>query len=333
MPSGPGRGEAAESVRYLGRAEVESIELTPAAVLEALQQAFRDHAAQATVHRPPLHLDFGPGHGFRAFCSAWPARGVASSKWLGIGPAAPGDPGTGIDSVIAISDIPTGRLLCVMDGARVTRIRTAGMSTLAARRLADPDAGSVGFVGCGAQAHSHLESLVSAFPGLRSVHAFSRTRESAQRLLGQARAAGLEGRLCETAEQAISDAAIVVTSVPAAPGLEPFLDADRVAPGAFVAAVDVGRSWRPERLDRFDLLVCEDRAQWSSAPFPSASTGKHATFDADLADLVSGRHPGRSGSGCRSMFLFQGHGLADLAVACALYGAACAHGIGMRLPR
>lgn len=318
---------------YLGRAELEAIDLTPAAVLEALQDAFRDHAARATVHQPPLHLDLGPGHGFRTYCSAWPGRGLASGKWLGIGPAAPGDPGSGIDAIIAISDIATARLLCVMDGTKVTRLRTAGLSTLAALRLADPGATSVGFVGCGTQAHAHLEALASAFPALRSVHAFSRTRESAERLLGQARASGLEGRFCETAEMAVSEATIVVTSVPASPGLVPFLDAARVAPGAFVSAVDVGRSWRPERLGAFDLLVCEDRTQWSAPPFGSPLQGARATFDADLADLLSGRHPGRSGPGCRSMFLFQGHGLADLAVASTLYRAALARGVGLRLPR
>lgn len=320
-------------VLYLGRADVEAIGLGPDAVLDALRAAFQDLGRDAALRCAPLHLDGEPGHGFRAFCAAWPRRGTASAKWLAIGPKPAGSVRPGIDAIIAVSDFATGRLQCLMDADHVTRLRTAGMSALAAARLADPDARSIGFVGCGSQARAHLDALRALLPRLEVVSTFSRSIESSRRFAASAAADGLEARPCATARQVVEASSIVVTSVPATPGLQPFLDPRWIAPGAFVAAVDVGRSWLLDGLRELDVLACEDHGQWTGPTLPTAHLGPLGRFDVDLAELADARGTGLAQPRGRSMFVFQGHGLADLAVASLVLDAARERGLGVMLSR
>ena len=62
------------------------------------------------------------------------------------------------------------------------------------------------------------------------------------------------------AEEAIRGADLIVSTVPSGPALKPFLDPAWVAPGAFVSAVDLGRSWL-DGFEAFDRIVTDDRAQ------------------------------------------------------------------------
>lgn len=122
-----------------------------------------------------------------------------------------------------------------------------------------------------------------------------------------------------------------MTSVPAGPATVAFLDARALRPGTFVSAVDLGRSWRSESLGLFDIIATDDQAQAADPP-NRAKLAFQGPFDADLASLVSGAaartHPAQ-----RTMFLFAGFALADLAVAAEILAAARAAGRGMLLPR
>jgi hypothetical protein len=54
-------------------------------------------------------------------------------------------------------DSETGLPLALIDGNWVTEKRTAGLSAVAAKRLARNDSVSAGFIGCGVQARGHLD--------------------------------------------------------------------------------------------------------------------------------------------------------------------------------
>ena len=68
-------------------------------------------------------------------------------------------------------DSQTGLPLAVIDGNWVTARRTAGLSAVAAKRLARPDSASIAFIDCGVQARNHLDAFCDIFP-LREVRAF-----------------------------------------------------------------------------------------------------------------------------------------------------------------
>src|SRR6059058_1953013 len=84
-------------------------------------------------------------------------------------------------ALIALFDPATGSPLAVMDGTRITAIRTAGAAAVSTRHLAREDSRVLAIIGAGVQGHAHLE----IFPRVRDfqeIRVASRTPDSARRL-------------------------------------------------------------------------------------------------------------------------------------------------------
>jgi alanine dehydrogenase len=318
-------------VLYLSAADVATVDLEPAVARAAVVAAFQAHHAGRPVTRPKQSLQVGPGHAFQSMCSVWEEEGLAANKWLGMANVAPGSGLPGIHALILLNDYATGQLRAIMDGNVVTALRTAAMSAAAAQFLARPDSRSIGFIGCGLQARFHLAALCALLPGLSEIHAFSRSRLSAESLVALGARQGLVGTARDDAETVIRASDVVVTSVPMSDGFTPFLDAAWIRPGAFVSSIDVGRPWQAMGVSAIDRLATDDHAQQQeNAPL---MPGLARPFDADLAELASGSRPGRSSPTERTMFIFRGFGLGDLAVAAKVFAAAVERSIGQYLPR
>jgi ornithine cyclodeaminase/alanine dehydrogenase len=111
------------------------------------------------------------------------------------------------------------------------------------------------------------------------------------------------------------------------PPTAPFLDAAWLAPGSFAGMVDLGLSWISETLPALDLVVTDDIAQAGSErlAYPEPYGG-------EVAGLVAGDLPGRANPEQRAALVFAGLGLADVAVAAAVYERARETGVGRVLP-
>jgi ornithine cyclodeaminase/alanine dehydrogenase len=320
-----------ENLLYLPRGDVRALGIPPSEARQAVLQAFRDHAAGLNQSLPKSALMLGPGHGFQSMTAASPELGVATLKWVAIAPVPPGSALPGINGLILVSDHASGVPLAVMDGDEITLIRTAAMSAAAASIMARPDPSSIGFVGCGLQAHAHLEAFLALYPGLSQALCLSRSEASAEALAGAARRRGLAAEVPASADDLLARCDIVISMVPGAVGLEPFLDARLMKPDAFACAVDIGRSWLPESLTAFDVLATDSLAQ-SKAPYDAH--GEPVTgvrFQHDLAGLSGLASP--IAAGRRSMFCFRGFAVADLALAHLVLRKAQEAGLGTRLPR
>ncbi|MGO4171102.1 hypothetical protein [Bosea sp. TAF32] len=320
-----------ERLLYLSRNDVKSLAVAPGEAREAVLRAFRDHAAGLNRSLPKSALGLGPGHGFQAMTAASQADGIATLKWVAMAPVGAGSAVPGINALICVSDYASGAPLAVLDGDEITLIRTAALSAAAAARMAPAAPKTIGFVGCGLQAHAHLAAFLDLYPGLTTVLALSRSRSSAERLAEAASERGLATEIVAEADTLLARSDIVISMVPGAPGLKPFLDARLMKPSAFAAAVDIGRSWMPENLPAFDVLVTDSLAQ-SKAPYDiDGNPVTTVRFGHDLVELANAAHPTAPGS--RSFFCFRGFALADLALAHLVVGQARERGIGTMLPR
>ena len=317
---------------YLSEADVARVALDPDVAREAIAAAFAAHHAARSGVKPKQALEIAPGHSFQSMCAASAQAGVAINKWLGMAPVAAGIGGPSIHAMIALNDYATGRLLAVMDGNLLTALRTAAMSAAAARHLGRSRPESIGFVGCGLQARSHLDAFLALFPGLRRLRAVSRTPRSASLLAAQAAARGLEAEVFGDPRAVVAESDIVITSVPMHPGFRAFLDPAWLKPGSFVAAVDVGRSWIAARLRDLDIRATDDRSQ-AAELLTTLGLDEATPFHADLSALAAGAHPGRTDESQRTIFVFRGYALGDLAVAAGVHAAARKAGIGTMLAR
>jgi ornithine cyclodeaminase/alanine dehydrogenase len=205
------------------------------------------------------------------------------------------------------------------------------MSAAAASLMARPDPSSIGFIGCGLQAHAHLDAFLALYSGLTHAICLSRSNASAEALAMAARSRGLMAKVSGNAHDVLARCDIVISMVPGGPGLEPFLDAGLMKPDAFASAVDTGRSWLPETLPAFDVLATDSLAQ-SKAPCDiHGEPVDTVSFQHDLAGLSGLAAPVATGR--RSMFCFRGFAVADLALAHLVLGKAREAGLGTRLPR
>jgi alanine dehydrogenase len=321
----------AGSLLYLSGNDVRACAITAREAREALLDAFRDHAAGLNRSLPKSALSLGPGHGFQAMTAASSAQAIATLKWVAVAPVAAGSTVPGINALICINDYASGAPLAVLDGGEITLIRTAAFSAAAAAALAPSAPRTIGFVGCGLQAHAHLDAFVDLFPGLERAVLLSRSRASAERLAEAAKAHGLEADIADEPDRLLALSDLVISMVPGGPGLTPFLDARKMKPNAFAAAVDTGRSWLPEALPAFDVLATDSLEQ-SQAPYDVAGEPVSTVrFQTDLAMLA--RTPNPQAREKRSLFCFKGFALGDLALAHLVLAKARAAGIGMTLPR
>lgn len=301
------------------------------ALREAVAAAFAAKARLRAGVSEKSTVVIGASHIFQAKPGCLLDAGLAGMKWFGLVPAK--DAGeSSVNSTILVSDIRRGKLGAIVAGNWITAKRTAAMSAIAARSLARAASASIGFIGAGVQGMSHLEALVRVLPKLARAVVCSRTAASASRLADAARRMGLDASVTTDPRQAVEGMDVVVTTVPEGSWQGAPLDPDWVAAGAFVAAVDLARSWDRSRLREFEILATDDHEQ-SRALTAAGRMTFAGPYEADLADLCSGRVAGRANDLQRALFNFSGHALADLAAAQVAIATARSRGVGTLLPR
>lgn len=317
---------------YLSANDIQRVGLSLDDVRAACYDAYVAKARGDTKVRPKITLPIGPGHSFQALASIRLDAEIAATKWIGVVPRHPEKTGPNISALIVLSDFSSGQPVAIMDGTWVTACRTAAMSSLAAVKLARADAESIGFIGCGTQARSHLSALQRVLPNLKKLVAYSRTMESAQAFALEARKSGLSAEATLEPREAVVGQDVIVSSIPASEDMKKILDPNWVSPGAFVSAVDLGRSWLLSGLEAMDILATDDHEQSDEL----GRAGKLAyvrPFDVDLSELSTGQKSGRRTHRDRTMFVFGGDPAADLAVASAVYAGALKKGLGVHLQR
>jgi thiomorpholine-carboxylate dehydrogenase len=130
-------------------------------------------------------------------------------------------------AMIELLSRATGQPLAVMDGRLITEMRTAAVSAVALDALAPSTITSLGILGSGVQARSHLEALRLVRPSLHEVRIWSRTRMNAETLALEtgARAVAIEAA-------SAADVVLVATSSPT-----PVLEGRWLKPDALVIAI------------------------------------------------------------------------------------------------
>lgn len=292
--------------------------ITTGEVIAAIEKALADKAAGKLWTAPKSALLPGDGRYMMSTLSAADDPPLIAVKAVAVSPrnAARGLPG--VNGAILLLDSETGMLVATLGANWVTAVRTAGLSAVAARRLADPAARAIAFVGTGTQARSHLDAFAELFP-LAEVRIFGRGQANIDALAAAARAKGLAARVAKAPREALEGADLVVSSVTLSYALEPFLDARWLKPGAFAAITDLGLPWLPASLAAFDSIVIDDLEQEAGSAKPMVDP---ALVAGDLTGLAGGTVAAAFDPARRAAFLFRGIALGDFAVATLAYARA-----------
>ena len=301
----------AENIPYLSGDTLAGLGIRTGDVIDSIEALIRGIAQGTVWNAPKAVIMPSDGRYMMAALAAMDKPSLLAVKTIVLNPrnSARGLPQ--INGLVTMLDSETGLPVAIMDGNWITAVRTAGLSAAAAKYMANKDAAVAAFIGCGVQAKSHLRAFADLFP-LRRVKLFGRGQANIDGLCRLADELGLSSEICRSGRQAAEGAELLVTSVTYSGQLEPFMDADWLAPGCFAAITDLSAPWRKESFSAFDIITIDDMEQEAALPNklvdPDYVTG-------DLAGLILGEFKGRTSADQRTAFIFRGHALGDLALA------------------
>ena len=221
-------------LRHLSYDDCAALEVTTADVVKSIEDLIRARAEDKMWNAPKAVIMPPDGRYLMAALAACADPPLLAVKSVVLNPRNPDKGLKIINGVVTLLDAETGVPLATVDGNWVTAVRTAGLSAVAAKYQARPNSRIVAFIGCGVQAHSHLDAFADLFV-LQEVRALGRGSSNRDALCDAARAKGLTAIPSATAQEAIAGADLVVTSVTREVEREPFLDAGWLTPGAFAA--------------------------------------------------------------------------------------------------
>jgi ornithine cyclodeaminase/alanine dehydrogenase len=316
---------------YLSRADVEAVGVAMPEIIDALDEAFRQHG-EGNVEMPPK-----PGVHSRpdAFIHAMPCY-IPGPEAIGVKWVAgyPDNPQRGlpyISGLVVLNDAATGLPLAVMDCTWITAKRTGAATALAARYLARPDSQTVGILGCGVQGRSNLEALAVLFP-VQRVMAYDRALANALRFADDVDDKwGIEVVVVDDPRQAVSGCDIVVTAGPILRQPHATIKAGWLEPGAFASLVDFDSYWDRAALAEVDKFCTDDLPQLEHYQHMGYFQQIPPVY-ASLGELVTGRRPGRQSPSERTMTANLGLALDDMATAPIVYRRAMERKVGRWLP-
>ena len=303
------------TVPYLSRSVLERLAITTHEAINSIEQLIVGQRRGQVWCAPKVVVLPGDDRYIMATLAVADEPRVVATKSLVLNPRNRDRGISVINSLVTLLDSETGLPLAVVEGNWVTARRTAGLSAIAAKRLARSDSASIAFIGCGVEARSHLDAFCDLFP-VREIRAFGRGAENRDALCRIAEARGLTAIASKTAQEAVEGADLIVTSVTLVPNLAPFLDARWLKPGAFLTSTDLALPWVAEGMGAFQRIVIDDLEQEAKMSKPMVPP---ALVVGDLSGLVSGEIAGRAGAEERTAFVFRGLAVGDLALAALAY--------------
>lgn len=314
---------------FLGDADVAALADWPSTV-EALARAYGLPVSAAMV--PPRSMARGEGFWLRGLTAISPSGATMGCKLIAASMRA-----RRASYLISLFDQQTMALSALIDGNRVTGLRTAATAAVAVDRLAPQRPLAVGVIGSGFEARNALECL-AAVRTLKSVSVFSPTPASRERFAEGFRSA-LEITAVGSAEAAVQGMDVVLCAARSR-------DESPVLRGAWLPAgatvVSLGSTLPEQREVDEETMV---RAACIVADMPEEVA--HDTGDAiaatkagvdftsklvPLSELVAGRITARRSDSDIVLYKSVGSALQDVVVAEMLLARARQLGRGVEMP-
>ncbi|MBI2360175.1 MAG: ornithine cyclodeaminase family protein [Deltaproteobacteria bacterium] len=248
----------------------------------------------------------------------------------------PENPKRGVPMILAtvfLYSTESGKLLAVMDGTYITSIRTACVSAIATRALANPETPTLGVLGAGVQARAHIRALCRVRK-IREIKVYDLLEKSVRSLKEELEPeVGIEIEPAKTAEEVVRHVDLLVTVTTAK---EPILSAGWLRPGVHINAVG---SHRPDLREidaatfkRARVVVDSREAIMAEcgdillAIKEGAITENH--IYGEIGEILAGKKPGRTAANEITLYKAVGIAIQDVATARLVYEKALERKVG-----
>lgn len=224
-----------------------------------------------------------------------------------------------VSALYVLLDGATGQPRALIDGEALTLRRTAAASALASTYLSRKDSATLLVIGTGALA-PHMARAHCALRPIGKLLLWGRSPERAQTLAAQLRGEGLPAQALADLARGLADADIVTCATTAT---EPVVHGALLRPGAHV---DLVGGFTPQMREGDDDLIARAEIFVDSYAGALKEAGDlvqplasgvlmRERVRAELAELVTGAHPGRQSRDEITLFKSVGTALEDLCAA------------------
>lgn len=314
-------------LRFLNQEDILGLNLDFDNVLSVTEKTLGEHARKAFEMPPKPGIHPSPGTFVHAMPAYLPNFSAAGLKWIS---GFPENAKKGLPTIVGLlvlNDQETGFPLCIMDATWITAIRTAAVSTLAAKYFLKTNPRLLGIIGAGTQGTYHAEMLKYVFPSIQEVFAFDNSQEQFEIFR-----AYLQDR-CKLIVTSASDpknvfeeSDLVITATSKQP--VPLVKKSWLKQGGFYIGLEAFRFWCEEALLSADKFVTDDWKQAQSFLKITKHIVKAPKLYAEISEIVIGAKPGRQKKDERIVCIFVGMGLVDIALGDLIYKMALEKGIG-----
>jgi len=211
----------------------------------------------------------------------------------------PANPARGLDAHqggVLLHDGETGELRALLNASPITAIRTAAVSAVATRALARPGSRTVAIIGAGVQAKAHATAMRAVLDE-PEIKIWSRSTGG-------------------SAEQLVRGADVVCTCTTST---EPVVQHEWLAPGTHVnavgASVPTSRELEEETVRAATLVVDRRESALNEAGELLIPGFGDERIAAELGEVLTGAHPGRTRDDELTVFKSLGLAVEDLAAA------------------
>jgi ornithine cyclodeaminase len=323
--------------------------------VEVIRQVFRWHALHETQLPDEAYLGWANGAGENLRSLNMPGYiggtlNIAGTKIINSNPANPQRGLPRASGITLLYDTMTARVLCIMDAAYLSSLRTACVTALATELCYGPKIETIAVLGAGVLAEAHITLLLQRQPQVRRVCMFDlqpeRVQICRQNVLPVLQRYGVELILAESAQAAIEDAELIVPATTTTTG---YIQYHWLKPGAILVNVSLDDAL-PEVVFQADKVIVDDwnlvkndprrllgrmyRAGQIIAPDDEAIAQQgQRKIDAQIGDLVLGTRKGRERE--QDIILVNPFGLSieDIGLAAHVYQTALEQQLGRYLER
>jgi alanine dehydrogenase len=239
-------------------------------------------------------------------------------------------------ATVMLFSADTGKMIAAMDGNYITAIRTACVSAMATKALANPESRVLGVLGAGVQARAHIRALtqIREISEIKVYDVFEASARQLQESLQKE--IGVKITVAPSAREAVLNADLLVTVTTAK---EPIVKADWLKPGMHINAVG---SHRPDLREIDGATLAAAKIVVDSREAIMAECGdillaiqeKAITANsvhAEIGEVLAGKKPGRTSSDEITLYKAVGIAIQDVATAHLVYRKALERNVGTNI--
>jgi alanine dehydrogenase len=314
---------------HISEAEVRQLLTMPMAIA-AIEEVSRQQAEGAVEVHPRRRFQL-PDHGFFHYMAALDTVSgyVAMKQYTYVKGK--------LRFLVPLYSATTGDLLALIEADYLGQLRTGAASGVATKYLARKLAKSAAIIGTGGQARTQLEAIHNVRM-LDAVYVYGRDPERRRKFCDEmTERLGITVYPMEACADAVRHAEIICTATTAA---HPVLNGNDLPPGVHINAIGANHAHKQEldeaAVNKANLIfvdsLAQSRQEAGDLIIPFAKQAQRWAGVHELAELVTGKTPGRANDS--QITLFKSNGIAswDLAVAVKAYHLAKEKGFGRELP-